>query len=817
MRLEDLPDLPLVLDEVLEATMALQRADFGYIQLLDDETATLMIVAHRGVGPDFLEHFESVDANDTSACGLALKTGRRILVEDVTTDPGYAPHRAIADATGFRGVLSTPLFERGTSKPIGMLTTLFRLPWRPKKEDLRIADLLARQAADMIFSRIVEQQLRDSDEHFRLALEAGKLGTWEWDAATHLIKADHTHQALFGLTPQDEPLPNEAYWARMAAEETEIGTQRAIDALEKGTDIQLELPIRPSEGVTRWISVQGRPHHSGTGSIIGISRDITERRNREQALREHKEWLAAILDQVPGAVGFFNVDGQLLLRGGPLGDLWDGIIPSHDPRSIQRWRSFDAEGRLLPKAEYPGARALRGETVTPGIDFLHTARDGKESWLRVSAAPFRDESGDIGGAIAIMQAVDAEKRAEQRLRESESRLQAAVDLAKLGLYSWDVTKNELNWDDEVKAMWGVSRDRTVDWDTWRNGIHPDDLATVDAALAHCLDPTGDGIYDVECRVIGLDDGQERWVATHGQTSFEDGQPVFFLGVALNVTDRKLTESRLSHLVELRTGELKRANASLHEEMDERQRVSERLDLLHAELFHASRFSVAGQMAAMIAHELSQPLAAVVNSVNAIRRLLVSHEPGAEVAVRELAEDVSTQAKRAHQILSRLRRFIRRGNPDRVPELIKPLLEEAVAFATTGPDGLGVSTTCHFDPEVASVLVDRIQIQQVMVNLVRNALQAMTESPRRELKVMTRACLDDLLEISVTDSGSGIEGEFRGKLFEPFQSTKPGGMGLGLSICQTIVETHGGRIKFEPAFGGGSTFSFTIPVAMEAVS
>ena len=157
----------------------------------------------------------------------------------------------------------------------------------------------------------------------------------------------------------------------------------------------------------------------------------------------------------------------------------------------------------------------------------------------------------------------------------------------------------------------------------------------------------------------------------------------------------------------------------------------------------------------------------------------------------------------------------RGGYDLGP--IKPLLEEAVAFATTGPDGLGVSTTCHFDPEVASVLVDRIQIQQVMVNLVRNALQAMTESPRRELKVMTRACLDDLLEISVTDSGSGIEGEFRGKLFEPFQSTKPGGMGLGLSICQTIVETHGGRIKFEPAFGGGSTFSFTIPVAMEAVS
>ena len=114
------------------------------------------------------------------------------------------------------------------------------------------------------------------------------------------------------------------------------------------------------------------------------------------------------------------------------------------------------------------------------------------------------------------------------------------------------------------------------------------------------------------------------------------------------------------------------------------------------------------------------------------------------------------------------------------------------------------------------MVDRVQILQVIANLVRNALQAMKDRPRRELKVTTQARLDDFLEIAVTDSGSGVEEQFKGKLFEPFQSTKQEGMGLGLSICETIVESHGGHIKFEPAFGGGSTFSFTIPVAMEAV-
>ena len=390
MRLEDLPDLPLVLDEVLEATMALQRADFGYIQLLDDETATLMIVAHRGVGPDFLEHFESVDANDTSACGLALKTGRRILVEDVTTDPGYAPHRAIADATGFRGVLSTPLFERGTSKPIGMLTTLFRLPWRPKKEDLRIADLLARQAADMIFSRIVEQQLRDSDEHFRLALEAGKLGTWEWDAATHLIKADHTHQALFGLTPQDEPRPNEAYWAHMAPEEAEIGTQRAMDALERGTDIQLELPVQPSEGVTRWISIQGRPRHRGTGSIIGITRDITERRNAQEELELTRE--AFVQSQKMDAVGQLtggvahDFNNLLTPIVGAL-DLLQRKIAGSDPRTE----------RLVVNALQSASRATllvqrllgfaRRQTLSTGSVDVAALLDGMHDLLASSVGP----------------------------------------------------------------------------------------------------------------------------------------------------------------------------------------------------------------------------------------------------------------------------------------------------------------------------------------------------------------------------------------------------------------------------------------------
>jgi PAS domain S-box-containing protein len=669
-----------------------------------------------------------------------------------------------------------------------------------------------------------------------------------------------------------------------------------------------------------------------------VQDDISDWGHSGQTARANEARLTAILDQVPGAVGLFSIEGKSLLRRGPLGHLWDAMIPSRDPVSSRRWRSFDEAGRLLPTSDYPGERALKGETVVPGIDFLHAADDGGETWYRVSAAPFRDETGEIAGAVMILQNVDQEKRSEQRLRdsedyfrlaleagnmgiwewdaashlvkadkahqalfgltpqaeprpieeywaqmdpeeseigiqkakdaiengtdiqielrirpsegmtrwtavrgrprnsgsgsiigishdvtarkhredrlrESEARLQAAADLVKLGLYSWDPATNELHWDATVKAMWGIPPDGAIDLDLARAAVHPDDITRVDAAMASCVAPRGDGIYDIDHRVIGQD-GVERWIATRGQTRFEDGRPVSFLGVALDVTDRKIEESRLEHLVDLRTRELAESNAALIAEIEERRRIAGRLDLIQAELFHASRLSVAGQMAAVIAHELSQPLTATLNSVNVIRRLLVSSEPGRDVALREMTEEAGNEIERASEIVRRLRFYIRRGSANRLPEPVAPMVEEAVAFAAVGPNALGVSISQYFDPLVPIVLVDRVQIQQVISNLVRNSLEAMSGQPRRELTVTTAASHDAFLELIVSDNGPGIADEMAATLFEPFKTDKPGGMGLGLSICKSIVEAHGGRIAYEPSFDGGSVFRFTLQVPSE---
>ncbi len=582
MRPAEDADLASRLEQLLEAAMKLQGADFGDIELYDPDRRTLRIVAHRGVGKAFLDHFGCIDANDPSGCGIAIQAGHRVVIEDIKEHAAYAPHLAVAAATGYRGVSCTPLRERDTGFPLGMLTTLFRKPYRPDEARSQMSDLFAAQVADLVSSHRSQQSLREREEFFRLALDGGRMGTWEWDPETHLIKADAAHQALFGMPPQERPMPSEAYWKLMNLDE-EIGTRRARDALEQGRDIQLEQRIHlPNRGI-RWIAIRGRPHHDGSDSIIGISHDITERKEREKALANNRKWLAAILDQVPGGISLFDGDGQLVLRGGGLGELWGDIMPSLDPASANWWQGYDPDGRPIARSDYPGQRALRGEVVTPGLDFLRTDDRGEGRWFRVSAAPFR-HNNEVAGAVAYIEDIDTEKRAEERLQRSEERLNAAVELAGLGLYSVEIDPggDRLTWDNRLRSLWGLPPDCEVTYDMWESAIHPDDRERVRAAVARAYDPSGDGVYDVEYRVIGADD-VERWVATRAQTQFEYGQPVSLLGVARGITDRKMIEHGLELVIDMRDGELQEVSASLEAEAKAHVRASDRLELLQSQL------------------------------------------------------------------------------------------------------------------------------------------------------------------------------------------------------------------------------------------
>jgi two-component system sensor kinase FixL len=246
------------------------------------------------------------------------------------------------------------------------------------------------------------------------------------------------------------------------------------------------------------------------------------------------------------------------------------------------------------------------------------------------------------------------------------------------------------------------------------------------------------------------------------------------------------------------------------DLTERQQTETRLQELQTELVHVSRLTALGEMASALAHELNQPLSAIANYLRGSKMLLARDEvPVPRVA--GAVDRASNEALRAGEIIRRLRDFVARGESERAVESLPKLIEEASALALVGAKEHGVRVRYEFDPEVDLVLADKVQVQQVVVNLVRNAVDAMTAVPseRRELEIGVRPEGSAMAAVSVADTGPGIRLDVADQLFQPFITTKRSGMGVGLSISRTIVEAHGGRIWVEDNPGGGALFRFTL--------
>jgi two-component system, LuxR family, sensor kinase FixL len=267
-------------------------------------------------------------------------------------------------------------------------------------------------------------------------------------------------------------------------------------------------------------------------------------------------------------------------------------------------------------------------------------------------------------------------------------------------------------------------------------------------------------------------------------------------------------------LELSVGEMKTGSERFFtgfiRDLTERQKTEARLQELQAELVHVSRLTAMGEMASALAHELNQPLSAIANYMKGARRLLDESADARVAILREAMDKAAEQALRAGQVIRRLRDFVARGESERRVEDVRKLVEEASALALVGLKDKGVRVRFEFDPRAHFVLADKVQVQQVLLNLMRNAMEAMEDSERRELVVSTNVMPEEMIEIAVTDTGPGISPEIAAQLFQPFITTKLQGMGVGLSISRTIVEAHGGSIAPRPNPGGGTVFSFTLP-------
>jgi len=245
------------------------------------------------------------------------------------------------------------------------------------------------------------------------------------------------------------------------------------------------------------------------------------------------------------------------------------------------------------------------------------------------------------------------------------------------------------------------------------------------------------------------------------------------------------------------------------DLTERQQTETRLQELQSELVHVSRLTALGEMASALAHELNQPLSAIGNYLSGSRTLL-GREPVPHDRIVEAVDLAAKETLRAGEIIRRLRDFVSRGETERRLESLPKLLEEASALALVGAKEHGVRVRIELSPDVDLVLVDKVQIQQVILNLIRNSVDAMTETKRRELTISVQPDGNDMAQVTVADTGPGIRPDIADQLFQPFVTTKRTGMGVGLSICRTIVEAHGGRISVTGNKGGGAIFRFTVP-------
>jgi two-component system sensor kinase FixL len=290
-----------------------------------------------------------------------------------------------------------------------------------------------------------------------------------------------------------------------------------------------------------------------------------------------------------------------------------------------------------------------------------------------------------------------------------------------------------------------------------------------------------------------------------------------IGIGREVVGQRKDGSTFPMYLSVGEGRLdgRRIFVGIVHDISDRNAREKRIQELQSELLHVTRMTAMGQMSSALAHELNQPLTAILSYANAASKM--AGMPGiAPTELKETLAKLAEQTTRAGEIIRRLRAFVEKREPNRTRENLNKLVDESVRLGLVGVRDAGVQVRVQLDPEVSDAIIDRIEIQQVLVNLMRNAVEAMQGSPRRELVVSTNRDNEDFVSVSVSDTGPGLAPEVAKRLFQPFVSTKAQGMGMGLNICRTIIEAHGGRLWADSNPGGGTTFRFRVPMQHEDV-
>lgn len=498
----------------------------------------------------------------------------------------------------------------------------------------------------------------------------------------------------------------------------------------------------------------------------------------------------AWLDLLPSVTAVIDTDG--IVRDASRS--WMALLP----QGVAAERRGVGINYLDNCAEITGASAADATRIADGLrqvaqgqterfeaEYAITGKD-RPTWYRIMASP--RWMGEAAGAVVMQIDITEARWLQGELEEKQAQLRSILDTVPDAMVVIDETGSIQSFSATAERLFGYAAAEVV-------GSNVAVLMPAPYREAH-------------------DHYLQRYLATGEKRIIGIGRVVV-----------GLRKDGSTFPMELAVGEAeyrgRRLFTGFLRDLTERQNTEARLQELQAEFLHVSRLRTMGQMAAALAHELNQPLTATANYLRAARMLLDTTPTdltgmGATTTdatgrVSQALDLATQQTIRAGQIIRRLRDFVARGRIDKRAESIARLIEEACALALVGAKERGVRIQFDIAAALPLVLVERVQIQQVLLNLIRNALEAMQASPTRTLTI--GAVRDGaMVQVMVTDTGPGVAPDVLAQLFQPFITTKEEGMGIGLSICRTIVEAHGGRLWMDPNPAGGSVFRFTIPVA-----
>lgn len=642
-------------------------------------------------------------------------------------------------------------------------------------------DEVGQRLARLLTSLLRSRDLQESKARLEEAQRVAHVGYWVWNLDTdHVTWSDETYR-IFGLRPQERPMDLAAIREMIHPEDRESVFRTAEEALVGGVRPDSEHRLVRPGGEVRTVHSQGDVKRDASGrpyQMFGTVQDITDRKRAEEALQRTQ---------------FYLNEGQRLARMGSWAfnatgfDYWSselfqvhGLDPSGEPPTVEEYLDL-----IHPEDREFMKQAIQ-KMLADHLGFDFTKRivraDGEVRHVRCVGAPVI-EQGVFKGFLGTGMDVTEHELLTQELRREQAYLTEAQSLTHIGSWACNfVTGQIFHLSDEALRFYGFDpSEGPVPFESLYKATHPEDEPALREKFYGAIHARRD--YDLEYRIC-RPDGTIRFLRSigHHNPSGEIGE---YVGITMDITERKHAE-------------------------EERERLRQ----LESDLAHINRVNMLGELATALAHEIKQPIAASITSANACLRWLGRDPPDLERA-RAAASRMEQDGNRAADVINRLRSFYKKGRPpEREMVDVKDIVREMTVLLRTEAVRHAVAIHSELDADAPNVLADRVQLQQVFMNLMLNAIEAMKDTGG-ELTIRSRLNPESQLVISISDTGVGLPAESTERIFDAFHTTKPQGTGMGLAITRSIVESHGGRVWATPNQGAGATFHFTVPVEAEA--